>query len=195
MLADSGRWAGGGVAFVIRDITTFPSPDGSDGSFDVIAANASLHWVDDHLGLLARLTASLRVRGQLAFQVPANHDHPSHSMAKAVAAEAPFAAALAQGGDLSGSTVHSPEQYALALHRLGFSEQIVRLQVYGHLLVSTGDVVEWVKGTLLTPYRERLDKPTYDAFVDRYRARITEALGDQRPYFYPFKRLLCWARR
>jgi trans-aconitate 2-methyltransferase len=70
----------------------------------------------------------------------------------------------------------------------------VRLQVYGHLLGSTGDVVEWVKGTLLTQYREKLDPSMYETFLDRYRARLLETLGDQQPYFYPFKRILCWAR-
>ena len=82
----------------------------------------------------------------------------------------------------------------MVLHRLGYTEQVVRLQVYGHLLGSTDDVVEWVKGTLLTPYRERLDPETYEAYVERYRTRLLEVLGDQRPYFYPFKRILCWAR-
>ncbi len=83
----------------------------------------------------------------------------------------------------------------MLLHRLGFRHQVVRLQVYGHVLDSTAEVVEWVKGTLLTPYREQLDEAHYQAFVDRYRARLLAALGEESPYFYPFKRILCWARR
>jgi trans-aconitate 2-methyltransferase len=194
MLTGHDRLAGDGVSFSVRDIATFPDPGGSDGHFDVIAANASLQWVPDHHGLLARLTAALRGGGQLAFQVPANGDHPSHTIAEAVAAEAPFAAALAGGADPRLVPVLPPEDYAVALHRLGFSEQLIRLQVYGHVLESTNAVVEWVKGTLLTPYREQLDPDTYDAFVDRYRRRLLRALGDQHPYFYPFKRILCRAR-
>jgi len=194
MLADSDRLAGDGVSFRHRDIASFPDPDGSDGSFDVIFANASLHWLDDHAGLLQRLTAALRPRGQLAFQVPANFDHPSHTVASAVAAEAPFDALLGSGGEPHEPPVRSPEEYAGILFRLGFSAQSVRLQVYGHLLDSSGDVVEWVKGTLLTRYREPLDPAQYEAFVERYRVRLHEALGDHHPYFYPFRRILCWAR-
>jgi trans-aconitate 2-methyltransferase len=194
MLEDSDGWAVEGVWFGERDIASFPDPDGSDGQFDVIAANASLQWVHDHHRLLGALTTALRPRGQLAFQVPANADHPSHTVAKEVAAEPAFAGALAGGTDPPLAPVLRPEEYAVALYRLGYTDQVVRLQVYGHLLESTDEVVEWVKGTLLTPYRERLDPAAYEAFVDRYRNRLLEVLGDQRPYFYPFKRILCWAR-
>ena len=38
----------------------------------------------------------------------------------------------------------------------GAKDQVVRMEVYGHELESTGEVVEWVMGTLLTPYRKRL---------------------------------------
>lgn len=195
MLAGSGRLTGDGVWFAPRDIATFPAPDGSDGEFDVIAANASLHWLDDHAGLLQRLAGALRPRGQLAFQVPTNADHASHQVASAVAAETPFAAALDPEDRPHLASVRSPEEYSVILYRLGFVEQSVRLQVYGHLLPSTDDVVEWVKGALLTRYREQLDPPLYEAFVERFRAGLHEALGDQRPYFYPFKRILCWGRR
>jgi trans-aconitate 2-methyltransferase len=193
MLAGAERPAGEAVTFRQRDIADFPDPGGGDGTYDVVAANASLHWVADHPAALARLAGALRERGQLAFQVPANHDHPSHALAREVASEAPFAAALA-GAAVAEPQTLAPEAYAVVLHQLGFSSQLVRLQVYGHVLDASADVVEWVKGTLLTPYKERLDPETYGAFVARYSARLIETVGDQRPYFYPFKRILCWAR-
>jgi trans-aconitate 2-methyltransferase len=194
MLADCQQWAGDGTRFERRDIADFPAPDGGDGTFDVIAANASFQWVDDHVALLARLRGALAPGGQLAFQVPANFDHPSHTLATSLAAEAPYAAALAGNATSRGREVLAPEAYAAVLHQLGFDEQVVRLQVYGHLLDSTEDVVEWVKGTTLTPYREHLDEPVYEEFVATYRTRLIAALGAQHPYFYPFKRILCWAR-
>jgi trans-aconitate 2-methyltransferase len=194
MLAESDQFRGGGVSFARRDVAAFPDADGSDGDFDVIAANASLQWVGDHPALLPRLTSALRAHGQLAFQVPANFDHPSHTVARELAAEPPFTDAQAARSDPGPAAVLTPEEYAVALHQLGFAEQHVRLQVYGHLLESTASVVDWVKGTLLTPYRERLDPARYETFLVRYQERLLDALGDQRPYFYPFKRILCWAR-
>jgi trans-aconitate 2-methyltransferase len=197
MLADSSRWAGDGVRFAPREISTFPDRDGADGAFDVVFANASLQWVDDHERLLTQLTSALGPQGQLAFQVPANFGHPSHAVAAAVAAEPPFADALAGHPDPNPGrrALLAPESYSVALHRLGFTEQHVRLQVYGHVLESTETVVEWVKGTLLTPFREGLDERSYEAFLERYRTRLVAELGDHRPYFYPFSRILVWGQR
>ena len=120
-------------------------------------ANASLQWIDDHLNLLARMRTALGRDGQLAFQVPANYRHPSHLLAQEVANEPPFIDALY--GDVPedrGRFVLSPELYADLLYELGAKDQVVRMEVYGHELESTGEVVEWVMGTLLTPYRKRL---------------------------------------
>jgi trans-aconitate 2-methyltransferase len=62
-------------------------------------------------------------------------------------------------------------------------------------LGSTADVVEWVKGTSLTRFKEHLPEQLYQEFVDRYRQRLLAVLGDHQPFFYPFKRILLWARR
>ena len=70
----------------------------------------------------------------------------------------------------------------------------MRLEVYGHELASTDEVVEWVIGTLLTPYRSRLSPELFAAFLEQYRRRLIEELGERRPYFYGFPRILCWAR-
>ncbi|HLY82263.1 MAG TPA: methyltransferase domain-containing protein [Acidimicrobiales bacterium] len=191
MLTKSAAYAGSGVHFETRDIATFDGP-----GYDVVFANASLHWVPDHERLLARLAGVLAPGGQLAFQVPANWDHPSHTTATEVAAERPFVEVLrGQPVDDHTHSVLAPEAYSTLLEQLGFSEQHVRLQVYGHRLASSEDVVEWVKGTLLTAYRRRLPTAAYDEFVDTYRRRLTARLGEARPYFYPFKRILCWGRR
>jgi trans-aconitate 2-methyltransferase len=133
--------------------------------------------------------------GQLAFQVPSNYRHPSHVLASQVANESPFIDALeADPPPDRGRFVLTPEIYADLLYELGAREQVVRMEVYGHELSSTGDVVEWVMGTLLTPYRTRLSPVLFTAFVDRYRERLLEELGEREPYFYGFRRILCWAR-
>ncbi len=178
-----------GLAFVQGDIEEW-----TDEGVDLVFANASFHWVNDHLNLLARMRTSLAPGGQLAFQVPANFRHPSHVLAQQLAQESPFLEAL--DGDLPpdrGLAVLAPETYADLLYELGATRQVVRMEVYGHVLDSTAEVVEWVRGTLLTPYRARLDDETYREFVDRYRERLVEELGDNEPYFYGFRRILCWA--
>ena len=88
-----------------------------------------------------------------------------------------------------------PAGYAQLLFDLGFDEQHVRLQVYGHVLASTAEVVEWAKGTGLTRLKGPLGPELYERFVERYRERLIELLGWHEPYFYTFKRILFWARR
>jgi trans-aconitate 2-methyltransferase len=160
--------------------------------FDAVFSNAALQWVGDHHTLFARLTELLVPGGELAVQVPANFDHVSHTLAADIAHEQPFAAAM--HGYSRTFSVLPPEEYAAMLYGLGFVAQSVRLQVYGHVLESPDAVVEWVRGTLLTDYEARMPAAMYQEFVERYRERLNAALGHQRPYFYPFKRILLWGR-
>jgi trans-aconitate 2-methyltransferase len=196
MLASAQSRAGSGLRFFKGDIGEFARgerPEGIDGTFDLIFSNAALQWVDAHQTLLERLTARLATGGQLAVQVPANGDHPSHVAAAEIAGEEPFRSAL--GGHVRIFPILRPEDYAALLDRLGFQQQHVRLQVYPHHLQSREDVVEWVKGTLLTDYQQRLPPDLFQAFLDRYRERLLPRLEDTRPFFYSFKRILWWARR
>jgi trans-aconitate 2-methyltransferase len=189
MLAETAQLAGDGLRFEKGDIAAFaPGP-----SLDLVFSNAALHWLPDHPGVFARLAAALRAGGQLAVQVPANYDHPSHVVAAEVAAEPPFRDAL--GGPLRGQPgVLLPEQYAAILARLGFREQHVRLQVYAHPTAARDEVVEWMKGTLLTAYERQMPADLYRRFLARYRERLLPRLEDDRPYLFLFKRILMWAQ-
>ena len=89
----------------------------------------------------------------------------------------------------------TPDAYARLLYRYGFADPKAQLIVYPHVLASREDVVEWVKGTMLTEYKRHLPATVYDQFVDAYRVRLLERLEDARPFFYPFKRILCWGQR
>jgi len=189
MLRRARPFAENGLRFESGDIADFDA----ENSFDVVFANASLHWVPDHPRLLRRLAAGLRPGGQLAVQVPDNADHPSHTLATEVAREDPFAEHIAGGSSVS-NPVRPPEQYAELLHEIGFTDQQVRLQVYGHELASTAEVAEWTKGTTLLRFQNLLPADLFELFLERYRQRLNEVLGDQSPYFYTFKRILFWAR-
>src|SRR5436853_128738 len=83
-------------------------------------------------------------------------------IAAEVAGESPFAEALS--GYERDNPVLKPEEYAVLLHKLGFREQTVRLQVYCHLLESKENVIEWVKGTRLTDYQKRMPEELYPKF-------------------------------
>ena len=182
-----------GLAVVEGDIGTWTS----DGDHDLVFANASLQWVPDHPAVLARWWAALAPGGQLAVQVPSNADHASHRVAVEVASTEPFLSEMGASPppDPVAGNVLRPEDYAGVLYQLGAARQHVRVQVYGHVLDRSADVVEWVKGTSLTRFAKVLPGDLYARFIDEYRCRLLAEIGDTAPYFYPFKRVLMWATR
>jgi trans-aconitate 2-methyltransferase len=183
-----------GLRFEIGTIEAFAAePTPTAGPFDLIFSNAAYHWVADHDALLPKLAALLAPHGQLAFQVPAQHDDPTHVTADEVAQTEPFRSAL-QGWRRVHS-VRTPERYAQLLYRCGFVDPDVRLMVYPHVLASREAVVEWMKGTLLTEYARHMSENLFAEFVDAYRARLLPKLDASEPYFFPFKRILCWGQR
>lgn len=175
--ADIGEWTGHGV--------------------DLIVANASLQWVPDHRDVLSRWVGSLRPGGQLAVQVPANADHPSHTCSAAVAQREPFLSAF--DGDVPPDPVAEhvlrPEEYSELLHGLGIVDPHVRLQVYPQLMPTSAHVVEWTKGTSLTRFFKRLPAELHDPLVDAYRTELLASIGEHEPYFYAFKRILMRGQR
>lgn len=193
MLATAAEHSRPGRNFVAGDIATWVG----DRQIDLIVANASLQWVPDHRMVLAHWAAQLSPHGQLAVQVPANADHPSHTCSAAVAQREPFASAMRGNPppDPVAANVLAPEEYAELLHSLGFVDPHVRLQVYPQVMESSAAVVDWVSGTSLTRFFRVLPDELHDSFVDGYRNELLATIGDTSPYFYAFKRILMHGRR
>jgi len=189
MLEKARAHSGDGLEFRIGDIAQF----GPDEKFDLVFSNAALQWVPDPPEVLRKLSSWLNPDGQLAIQVPANDDHPTHVVAREIAGRSPYRDALTDWK--RQFFVLKPEQYATILHRLGFRQQHVRLQVYAHLLPSREHEIEWVKGTMLTDYQKHLPPDLFARFMDDYRRDLLPQLEDDRPHFYLFKRILFWAQR
>ena len=179
-----------GLRFEIGDIESFP---GGTADYDLVFSNAALHWIEDHDTLFARLAAALAPHGQLAVQMPAMHDEISHLVAADLFATQPYRSA--SGGWVKPQPVLSAGAYARLMFRLGFRDPVVRLIVYPHVLSASGDVVEWVKGTLLAEYSRHLPADLFEQFLADYRERLLAELGDERPYLFPFKRILLWGQR
>jgi trans-aconitate 2-methyltransferase len=179
-----------GLRFEKGDISTW---DSEPGRWDLVFSNSAFHWVGGHVALIERLTKVLAPGGQIAVQVPVSFDEPSHRAAAEVAAEEPYRSALR--GYAPSWPMLSPVGYATLLDLLGFTEQNVRVQVYPHRLESRDDVVEWLRGTLLTDYEKRLTPELFSEFVAAFRGRIRAERLDTRPHFFPYKRLLLWALR
>ncbi len=175
-----------GLRFEQQEIERFAPAE----KFDLVFSNAALHWVADHPALLRQLAAALRPGGQLAVQMPMNDAHPSHEAAHELARTPEFRARL--GGFEGRPPLLAPVRYAELLQGLGFVRQKVRVEVYGHLLESSEQVVEWVRGALLTDYQKRLAPPDWERFLQRYRELLLARIPDQRPFFYTYPRIFLW---
>ena len=176
-----------GLRFILGEIEQFAPPE----RFDLIFSNAAFHWVPDHPALFTRLRAALAPGGQLAVQMPMNDDHASHQTAFELARTHEFRRLL--HGFERRPRLLEPAQYASWLHHLGFGRQHVRVQVYGHLLESREQVIEWVRGTLLTDYQKRLTPADWERFLERYRELLLPQLSEEQPFFYTYPRILMWA--
>lgn len=139
--------------------------------YDLILSNACLHWIEDHSSLLRRLVSMLNHGGVLAFQVPANHDRPSHLILDELCGSERWKHLLA---GLRANHVQEPDRYAEELGRLGFHPTVWQTN-YFHRLAGEDPVLEWVKGTALRPVLDRLVDEDREAFLAEYGARLRRA--------------------
>ncbi|MFN7148198.1 MAG: methyltransferase domain-containing protein [Microthrixaceae bacterium] len=196
MLERAGGLDTPGLDFVAGDLGD-PAAVPAVGSrrWDVIVANASLQWVPDHVEVLRRWRGLLAPGGQLAVQVPANPEHPSHVAITEVLHSEPFFSLL--GGAPPPDpllSVLAPERYAEALWAMGATDQRVLAEVYGMEMADSDAVADWTSGTALNRVRAVLDDERFAEFTERYRELLARELGGAAPYFYAFKRILMWAR-
>ena len=172
--------------FIAGDVSTWHA----DTRPELIFSNAVLQWVPDHDALLPRLAGSLAPGGVLAVEMPANFDAPSHRILDEV---------LGNRG-LEHLRRKVPVRplgwYAETLLALGLDVDAWET-TYVHVLRGEDPVLEWVKGTALTPILDRLDGDARAAFLADYGARLHVAYPPTPSgvTLLPFRRLFFVATR
>lgn len=161
------------------------------GTWDLIFSNAAIQWCDHHEELIPYLISKLNPGGQLCIQIPSNHNHISHLLIRETAKENPFIEIL--GGFERISPVLPIDEYTKILFEQNTENIIVFEKIYPHVLENSDAVVEWISGTALIPYFERLGDHK-DEFLDVLRKKMKQALPDS-PLLYPFRRTLFSAKR
>jgi trans-aconitate 2-methyltransferase len=161
---------------------------------DVLYSNAALHWLGDHAALFPRLLAQISPTGVLAVQMPRNFGAPSHAIARELASSSQWRAQL---GDLvKPAPVAEPGFYYDLL-----SGRVARLEIWEteYIQPLPGDrpVLEWIKGTWLRPFLDRLSSDDGARFETQYAERAAAAYprrGDGLTIL-PFRRLFIVAAR
>ena len=160
-------------------------------AWDLIFSNAALQWSENHTELIPYLYEKLTPGGQIAVQIPSNHNHISHQIYRETANEEMFKFIL--NGYQRYAPVLSIDDYARILFNCGAENIIVFEKIYPHVLADSDAVVEWISGTALVPYFERLGEHK-EEFVKSIREQMRAAMPDS-PVFYPFRRILFSARK
>ncbi|MBW3583474.1 MAG: methyltransferase domain-containing protein [Euryarchaeota archaeon] len=139
---------------------------------DLVVANAVLHWLPGPEETLRHLAGWLDDDGALAFQVPANHEEPSHRIVREVASEGGWADRLREAE--WGDHVLSLYGYARALRSEGLEVEAWETR-YLHMLEGEDAVLEWLLGTTLRPVAALLSVEEMARFVAALRPRLREA--------------------
>ncbi len=157
------------------------------GKWDLILSNAAIHWVEDHESLIPRLFSMLNDDGQLVIQTPSNHRNPAQQTIQKLAGEEPFRTAL------DGWTYNFPvlpiNRYAEILHAQGASNITVFDKVYPHILEDAEAILQWISGTTMVPYLEKLTPKLQDQLKVECLIRLKKIYTSS-PAFFPFSRTL-----
>ena len=150
-----------------------PIEEWSGEGLDVVFSNAALHWVDDHATLLPRLLGSVRPGGQLAVQMPRNHDAATHRLLFETLDDAPWRGRLA-GVARRESPVASPSGYVEMLAPLARRLDLWETE-YHHRLASVVEIVEWMRGAAMRPFLDALSPEEGEALSRDYGSRLARA--------------------
>ena len=190
MVAFAGEHATDRLRFVEGDLATWQP----DGPVDVVVANAALHWVPGHVGLVAELARWLRPGGALAFQVPDNFDEPSHTLLLELRLSSRWRDRLADGADRTAG-VERPGRYLRALVDAGLDADVWQTE-YLHVLPGDDAVLNWVRGTALRPVLSILDANEQSEFVESYAEALRAAYPKHEfGTVFPFRRTFAVGHR
>ncbi len=180
----------GRLAFAKGDLAHF-KPDMPPS---ILYSNAAYQWLRGHIEMFPGLLKLLPSGGQLAIQMPRNHEAPSHALMRKAAEAGPWRDKLAGVGGIS--RVEEPARYYDVLKPLS-SELEVWETIYQQVLTGKDPVAQYTASTGLRPFLEVLDEAERGAFYDTY-ARMTAEAYPTRPdgiTLFPFRRLFIVARR
>ena len=86
------------------------------------------------------------------------------------------------------------EEYAELLYASGGRDLTVFEKVYPHVLEDADALADWMSGTALVPYMERLPDELHEPFMDAYRELLRKRFTTK-PVFFGFRRILFVAKR
>lgn len=160
----------------------------------ILYSNAAYQWLDGHIDMFPGLMKLLPSGGQLAIQMPRNHEAPSHASMNEAAKVGPWRDKLAKVRPIV--RVEEPERYYDVLKPF-CSDLEVWESIYQQPLTGKDPVAQYTSSTGLRPYLELLQEPERTQFYETYAALLAKAYPTRADgiTLFPFRRLFIVARR
>ena len=178
------------VSFARGDLAHF-KPDAPPS---ILYSNAAYQWLPGHIDMFPDLMKLLPSGGQLAIQIPRNHEAPSHARMHEAAQAGPWRDKLKGIGGIA--RVEEPARYFDVLKPLS-SDLEVWETIYQQVLTGKDPVAQYTSSTGLRPFMEALAEPERAQFYAAYAKLIAEAYPTRADgiTLFPFRRLFIVARR
>ncbi|PVD51551.1 trans-aconitate methyltransferase [Terrimonas sp.] len=189
MLAGSEIYANEKLQFQNSTIEAFAK---NDSSWDLVLSNAALQWTDNHAELFPILISKLNTNGQLAVQMPVQNENVLNQLLIKLVQENPFIDYLKVWKRVS--PVLSIDEYAQIMFDSGLSKIQIIQKVYPIIADSPQKLFDFISGSSLIPYLERMSGNEQEIFISEYNGRIEKAFK-KFPAIYAFKRLLLYGRK
>ncbi|WP_428229425.1 methyltransferase domain-containing protein [Flavobacterium sp.] len=160
--------------------------------WDLIFSNAALQWSNDHETLFADLIKLVNPKGQFAVQMPVQPENKLNVILAELVEEEPFKTYLK--GYKRDSPVLSIDEYAQILFDGGLEDLQILQKVYPIIANDHETLYNFISGSALIPYIERLKGEEQALFIKTYKERIAEHFP-KLPAIYSFKRILLYGRK
>ncbi len=160
----------------------------------ILYSNAAYQWVEGHIDFFPGLLKLLPSGGQLAIQMPRNHEAPSHALMRTALEAGPWKGKVDKVRPIR--PVFEPARYYDVLKPL-CSDLEVWESIYQQPLTGKDPVAQYTAGTGLRPYMAVLDEKEGAAFYETYAKMLAEAYPTRADgiTLFPFRRLFIVARR
>lgn len=164
----------------------------SEEKWDLIFSNAALQWSDNHKELFSKLLSLLSENGQFAVQMPVQSENILNQVLFQLASEEPYKTQLQHWNRVS--PVLSLDEYTEIMFDAGLKDLNISIKVYPIIADDAEQLFQFISGSALIPYLERLDEENKEKFIIEYKKRIAEKF-DRFPAIYAFKRMLLYGRK
>lgn len=189
MLEKSKPYAQSRLKFDQQTVESFLEMDAD--AWDLIFSNAALQWSDEHDKLFPKIMSKLSEGGQFAVQMPFQNQNALNQILLDIAGEKPFREEL-QGFERR-SPLLSVDEYVDMMFEAGLEDIQVFLKVYPIVANDSSNLLDFIAGSALIPYMERLETGSQERFKKLFLKRI-QVRFKKFPAIYSFKRILMYGK-